>query len=507
MKKFLAIVLALVLVLAFVPTVGASANAPITVLVDGHRVNFPDQNPVIIDNRTLVPVRGVFEDLNFVVDWNPATSRATLTRGSDVIVITIGSSVFTTNGVNHTLDVAAQTIGGRTMLPLRLVLESVGYDLGWNPATSTVSITSRAPQQVTISTSVNPTGGGTATGGGTVNVGSNVTLRATPNSGWAFVGWYEGNVRVNSSATWTISATGNRNLQARFEQTQQWTITTTSTTGGTATGGGTFGQNAPVTLVATPQTGWTFLGWYEGNTRVNTNATWTFNATANRTLQARFSQWTVTTSVVGNGTATGGGGFTHNQQATLVATPQAGWSFVGWYENNVRVNTNATWTFSVTANRTLQARFVQGPAQVTITAFTAVGAGGTVAGGGTVNLNTNVTVVALPAQGWQFTGWYEGEARVSTNASWTFVATTNRTLEARFSQTEVIVTTTFTGSGTVTGGGAFNYGTVITLTATPAAGWAFDAWLENGVRVSEDETWSVRVTADRVFVAQFINNA
>jgi len=504
MKKILSIILALVLLLAFVPNVIASANTPISVFINGQRVVFPDQNPVVVDGRTLVPVRGVFEDLDFYVDWNPATRQATLTRGNNLIVITIGSNVFTTNGVSRTLDVPAQTIGGRTMLPLRLVLESVGYTLDWNAATSTVTITSQAPQQVTISTSASPTTGGTVTGGGNVNHGTNVTLRATPHTGWTFSGWYEGNVRVNTDAVWTFNATTNRTLQARFIQTQQWTITTSSTTGGTATGGGIFGHNSPVTLVATPQSGWIFVGWYEGNTRVNTNATWTFNATANRTLQARFNQWTITTSTEGSGTVTGGGTFNHNETVTLVATPQSGWTFDGWFEGNVRVNTNATWQFAVTTNRTLRARFVQGPQQWTITPTAAVNAGGTVAGGGQVNHNTNVTIQAIPNAGWQFTGWYENDVRVSTETTWTFVAIGNRTLEARFSQIQWTITTTTTTGGNATGGGVFNHGAQVTLIAAPIEGWTFIGWYEGDTQVSLTATLTFAATANRTLQARFV---
>jgi len=504
MKKILSIILALVLLLAFVPNVIASANTTISVFINGQRVVFADQNPVVIDGRTLVPVRGVFEDLNFNVDWNPTTRQATLTRGNNVIVITIGSNVFTTNGVSRTLDVPAQTIGGRTMLPLRLVLESVGYTLDWNAATSTVSITSQAPQQVTISTSASPTTGGTVTGGGAVNHGSNVTLRATANAGWVFDGWYEGNVRVNTNATWTFNATASRTLQARFSQTQQWTITTSNTTGGTATGGGTFAHNALVTLVATPQTGWVFVGWYEGNTRVSTTATWTFNATSNRTLQARFNQWTITTSTYGSSTATGGGTFNHNETVTLVATPHAGWNFDGWFEGNVRVSTSATWQFPATTNRTLQARFVHGPQQWTITPFAAVNAGGTVAGGGQVNHNSNVTIQAIPNSGWQFIGWYENNARVSTDVTWTFIATGNRTLEARFSQVQWTITVSSTAGGSAAGGGVVNHGAQVTLVAAPFDGFIFVGWYEGDVQVSLSATMTFAATANRTLQARFI---
>jgi len=115
-------------------------NNPITVTIGNTPVNFADQPPVIVDNRTLVPVRGVFEALGFDVSWNEQARQATLSRATATIVITIDSATFTTNGISHTLDVPAQIIGSRTMLPIRAVLESVGYDLAWDEATRTVII-------------------------------------------------------------------------------------------------------------------------------------------------------------------------------------------------------------------------------------------------------------------------------------------------------------------------------------------------------------------------------
>jgi len=95
-----------------------------------------------VDGRTLVPVRGVFEELGFEVDWYQPTQTATLTSSNYTVIISIGSPNFTTNGGSLPLDVPAQIIGGRTMLPIRAVVESVGYYVDWDGATSTVIISS-----------------------------------------------------------------------------------------------------------------------------------------------------------------------------------------------------------------------------------------------------------------------------------------------------------------------------------------------------------------------------
>ena len=141
------------------------SNTIVNVLIDGIPVNFPDQAPVIVDGRILVPVRGVFEDLGFYVNWNENTKMVILRRivsisvdSSDMpvrfteeVFITIGSDVFQYDSTqiytpqNHVLDVPAQIINGRTMLPIRAVIESVGYSVEWDSDTQTVLITTTPP--------------------------------------------------------------------------------------------------------------------------------------------------------------------------------------------------------------------------------------------------------------------------------------------------------------------------------------------------------------------------
>ncbi|MCL2377051.1 MAG: stalk domain-containing protein [Defluviitaleaceae bacterium] len=139
MRKILAATLAVVMILGIFAPMGLQANE-IRVTIDGVTVDFEGQPPVIVGGRTLVPVRGVFEALGFDVGWNQPTQTATLVRNDFTVVISIGSANFTTNGASYPLDVPAQIIGNRTMLPIRAVLESVGYYVDWNQSTQTVLV-------------------------------------------------------------------------------------------------------------------------------------------------------------------------------------------------------------------------------------------------------------------------------------------------------------------------------------------------------------------------------
>jgi len=138
-RRLLTLTLTFIMAMGIIMPARLQANN-ISVTIDGQQVNFNDQQPVLVDGRTLVPVRGVFEALGFDVGWHQPTQTVTLTNAGYIVSISVGSQNFTTNGQSYALDVPAQIIGGRTMIPLRAVLESVGYELDWDGASSTVLI-------------------------------------------------------------------------------------------------------------------------------------------------------------------------------------------------------------------------------------------------------------------------------------------------------------------------------------------------------------------------------
>lgn len=122
---------------------GPAQAQGVSVYVDGDRVGF-DQPPVIQDGRTLVPLRGVFEEMGATVVWDSAARRVLANHGSTDVILPIGSRTAYVNGQALTLDVPAQIFGGRTLVPLRFVAESLGAEVVWSPATRTVTIASAA---------------------------------------------------------------------------------------------------------------------------------------------------------------------------------------------------------------------------------------------------------------------------------------------------------------------------------------------------------------------------
>ncbi len=117
------------------------ALSGITVLYNGAPVVFPDQEPFIRDGRTLVPVRALFDVFGGTTLWDPVTRTATGTVGSTVLTITIDSKTAKVNGKDVTLDVPAQVLNGRTVVPLRFVSENLGATVAFDRPTETIRIT------------------------------------------------------------------------------------------------------------------------------------------------------------------------------------------------------------------------------------------------------------------------------------------------------------------------------------------------------------------------------
>jgi len=103
-------------------------------------VIFTDIRPVISNSRTLVPLRAACEAIGLNVGWNSATSQITVTDGLKTVGLTIGSNIMTVDDTEITLDTAPCIISERTMMPIRAVVEAFGYQVGWDGNTKTVTI-------------------------------------------------------------------------------------------------------------------------------------------------------------------------------------------------------------------------------------------------------------------------------------------------------------------------------------------------------------------------------
>ncbi|NTV89237.1 MAG: copper amine oxidase N-terminal domain-containing protein, partial [Clostridiales bacterium] len=97
--------------------------------------------PVTLNGRTVIPIRAVVEAMGGTVAWDPATNRITLTANGITLEMWLGSYVITVNGVTKQIEVAPSTISGRTMVPVRFAAENLGCGVNWDPVNKVVTIT------------------------------------------------------------------------------------------------------------------------------------------------------------------------------------------------------------------------------------------------------------------------------------------------------------------------------------------------------------------------------
>ena len=136
MKK----IISTLLVVCFMMISLTALAGDITVLLDGKQLRF-DQNPIIENDRTLVPVRKIFEELGADVQWREKDAVVTAKKDDMSIRLQINSNWMLQNGELIYLDAAPKIVGDRTLVPLRAISESFGAAVTWEASSQTVYVT------------------------------------------------------------------------------------------------------------------------------------------------------------------------------------------------------------------------------------------------------------------------------------------------------------------------------------------------------------------------------
>lgn len=139
MLKFKRLSAILCSILIFSST-ATNAAQDISVKLDGNEVKFETVEPVVKDNRTLIPLRGLFENMGYTIEWEPNLKAAILSKDGNTISIRSDKKYLTVNNIQTKIDVPAQIINGSMMIPLRAVADATGAQVNWDSATKTVEI-------------------------------------------------------------------------------------------------------------------------------------------------------------------------------------------------------------------------------------------------------------------------------------------------------------------------------------------------------------------------------
>ena len=303
-----------------------------------------------------------------------------------------------------------------------------------------------------------------------------------------------------------------QDITAGTPQSYNITVSANPTYAGNVTGGGSYYENTYCSVIATPAPGYEFVNWTENGNVVTTSASYTFIVNGNRNLVANFQEQIqyysirLTSNPFNGGVVSGGGSYQEGQSCTVTATPNSGFFFVNWTENGNVVSTESSYTFTVTNSRTLMANFQDQTQYYTISVSANPANAGTVTGDGTYLEGTECTVTATPIQRYDFVSWTENGNVVSTESSYTFTVTSDRTLVANFEMPMVEITATVDPeeAASISGTGTYEYGSTVTLTLNRNEDWAFQNWTEDGEVVSEELSYTFIATASRNLVAHFM---
>ena len=359
--------------------------------------------------------------------------------------------------------------------------------------------------------------GASATGGvkeGTYYRDTSVTLtaKAAP-TGYDFVGWYEGSNLVSTSLSFAVTLTSNRILVAKYK-IKSYTVNATSENinkGTVSPAGQTVEHGANATVVATPKAAYNFAGWYNGTTKVSSNASYTFAVTANISLTAKFTIKTFTTTTANStgGTASvNKSSVEYGGSAIWTATPSTGYNFSKWSNGSTA---NPLTVSNITANTHITPVFVLKSYTVTWNPN-----GGSVSPtsttkthGSTLGTLPTPTRAADVQYTYTFKGWFTA-ATGGTQVSASTTVTKNVTYYAQWTATPRSYTATFNGNNggtpspsTITKTYGSELGTLPTCSRT---GYTFLGWYtasSGGTKISS----TTKITGNVTYYAQWSINS
>ena len=308
----------------------------------------------------------------------------------------------------------------------------VGWYNGETLLTGDLSYTFNMPEQditytakwikVTVNKSTSNAGSVTALNS-TYKVGDSVTITATTNSGYTWVGWFNGDTELTKEQSYTF------NMPAEnLTYTAKWIKVTvnksTSNAGSVTALNSTYKVGDSVTITATTNSGYTWLGWYNGEEELTKDASYTFTMPSeNVQYTAKWAAYTVTTrtedSSAGSVTYMNAVKTRAGDEVTITATPRTGYTFVGWYEDDTLISTDLVYTFSMPAKSIIYS--AKWTYYTLTTGLNDADAGSiSVYTAQKISVGQSVTIEAETNNGYTFLGWYNGEILLSADAIYTF---------------------------------------------------------------------------------------
>jgi lysophospholipase L1-like esterase len=405
------------------------------------------------------------------------------------------------SGLNSTWNFTGGSVGAFE------VYVNVTDNVNATAQSNTVSITVIVVQ-VSLTVGVSGSGVTNVTGTTPYDLFSNVTVLATPDSGWLFDYWLLNDTGVGSENPYTVNMTANFNLTAVFVRVEYGLLVEVSGSGSTnATGTTLYPSGSVVAVNATPASGWVLNNWFLNGSDAGATNPYVLTMDQNYNLTVVFVEveFGLLVEVSGSGVTnvTGTTFYASGSNVPVLATADSGWVFGKWLLNGTDQGSVDPIVVLMDRNRNLTAVFVEqygllvqvtgsGSTNVTGTTFYPSG--------------TNVPVNATPAAGWTFGNWLlNGTDQGSANPI-VVTMSENRNLTAVFVQIQYGLLVGVSGSGVtnVTGTTFYLSGSSVPVEATPSAGWVLGQWLLNGTDAGSDNPIVVLMTENRNLTAVFV---
>lgn len=156
MRRFISMILTVIMTVGCLSVSNTAFAAEIIpVYLNGEQITFDsnDAQPQIFSSRTYVPIRKTAESLGLTIDWNSKTETLTFTREGITIAHTMRSDIVYVNGSPKKFDTKSINKNNRTLMPVRMLAESIGADVQWDDAKRCVIITTENPKIISASAS------------------------------------------------------------------------------------------------------------------------------------------------------------------------------------------------------------------------------------------------------------------------------------------------------------------------------------------------------------------
>ena len=349
------------------------------------------------------------------------------------------------------------------------------------------------------------TDAGTVTGGGYYDYLDGVTITATTNPGYTFIGWYEGETKLTGELTYSFTMTTESKTY-----TAKWiacpvTLLVEDRNAGIVSGvEGSTRVGEQTTITAATNLGYTFIGWYEGETKLTGELSYTFAMPAeDKTYTAKWVKVDIVSEDSTKGTVSQlTGTYMPGDRGTVTATTNPGYTFIGWYEGENKLTGELSYTFEMPAeDKTYTAKWIkvdivsEDEAKGMVSELTE-----------TYILGQSVEVDVTTNSGYTFIGLYCGEEKVSGDAeniaTFTMPAE-NKTYTARWEPTQYSVNLIVSGD-TVWKTETAGIGSALNM-PDAEEGMSFYGWLgdDNEFYSGSDGIINKDIAQDRNLYARF----